>query len=236
MKTNKISGNRGEWSEIYAFLKLLGDRRIYGADSNLDARKDVYYDINKIVREEATGKQIEYVVNDDLKSVDVIADGTVKMRFVFEKYAEEAEYLFGQICSHEGSFTIDRTVEFMEKISCTKLKSPPKDKTDIVVGVHDYRTGMDPILGFSIKSNLGNPSTLLNASGATNFIFELKGATDEDLKMINSLFEFRNSKEGLKEHSDLKRRAQYIRDKGIDLEFIRMQSDIFESNMTIIDT
>ena len=31
-----ISGNKGEWSEFYAFLKLLCDNKLYAADENLE--------------------------------------------------------------------------------------------------------------------------------------------------------------------------------------------------------
>ena len=236
MKTDEITGNKGEWSELYAFLKLLGERRIYGADGDLNVRKDVYYDINKIIREEKKGEKIEYVVNDDINSIDAIVDGKVKARFVFKRFEEEAEYLFGQVCSHEGTFTVDRTVEFMEQICCTKLKAPSKEKTDITVGIHDYRTGMEPILGFSIKSNLGGNSTLLNPGNTTNFIFELEGATDADMNAINSMKKTRNSGTGPREHTDLISRTEYIHEKKLNLRFIGTQSEAFKCNMVAIDS
>jgi HpaII restriction endonuclease. len=31
----KLRGNKGEWSEIYTFLKLLADGKLYAADENL---------------------------------------------------------------------------------------------------------------------------------------------------------------------------------------------------------
>jgi len=230
MKTDKITGNKGEWSEMYAFLKLLGERRIYGADGDLKIRKDVYYDINKIIREETKGKEIEYVVNEDMKTIDAMVEGEVKVRFKFEKYSEEAEYLFGQVCTLNGTFTVDRTVEFMEKICCKKLKASSKEKTDITVGIHDYRTGMEPVLGFSIKSNIGSNPTLLNPSRATNFIFELEGVTDSDMDKINS---FKSVSNG---HVDLKSRAKYICENGLRLKYINTQSEVFRGNMMAIDS
>jgi len=218
MKMNKISGNKGEWSEIYAFLKLLGEKRVYGADGDLNIKEDVYYDINKIIREETKGKKTEYVVNEDLDSIDVLADNKVLVRFKIGRYAEEAEYLFGEICSQKkGNFSVDRTFEFMESILCTKLKAPSNNKTDIIVEIHDQRTGMDPTLGFSIKSNLGGPSTLLNPSRTTNFIFEIIGATDADMERINSFDSSESKEDGSKQHADLIGKADYIRKKGLEL-------------------
>ena len=31
-----LKGNKGEWSEIYVFLKLLADGKLYSADENLE--------------------------------------------------------------------------------------------------------------------------------------------------------------------------------------------------------
>lgn len=41
--------------------------------------------------------------------------------------------------------------------------------------VHDIMCGRDDTFGFSIKSQLGSPSTLFNASGATNFTYKVIG-------------------------------------------------------------
>ena len=52
-----LTGNKGEWSEIYVFLKLLADGRLNAADANLNAIPNVYYPIIKILRQEATAKR-----------------------------------------------------------------------------------------------------------------------------------------------------------------------------------
>ena len=46
--TERMSGNKGEWSELYAFLRLLSIGKIYAADENVQKIKDVYYPILKI--------------------------------------------------------------------------------------------------------------------------------------------------------------------------------------------
>ena len=48
--------NKGEWSEVYTFLKLLADGRLYAADSNLNQIPSIYYPILKILREEPAEK------------------------------------------------------------------------------------------------------------------------------------------------------------------------------------
>lgn len=42
MTKNKIwAFNRGEWTEAYVFLRLLGVGRVYAADSNLERNDNV---------------------------------------------------------------------------------------------------------------------------------------------------------------------------------------------------
>ncbi len=43
MNTNLLKGNIGEWSEIYAFLKLLGEGKVYAGDQNLERIKNLVY-------------------------------------------------------------------------------------------------------------------------------------------------------------------------------------------------
>lgn len=40
----KLSGNKGEWSEIYAFLRLLEIKKLYAADSQLNKKDEILYE------------------------------------------------------------------------------------------------------------------------------------------------------------------------------------------------
>src|SRR3989344_8551089 len=51
-----ITGNKGEWSEFYAFIKLLVDKKNIGADEDLEKIEAVFFPILKIIREETEGK------------------------------------------------------------------------------------------------------------------------------------------------------------------------------------
>ncbi|MBF0960527.1 MAG: HpaII family restriction endonuclease [Alloprevotella tannerae] len=50
--------------------------------------------------------------------------------------------------------------------------------------LHDRRTKINSEMGFSIKSQLGGDSTLLNASQATNFNFKIEGGEFADFSCI----------------------------------------------------
>lgn len=47
-----ITQNKGEWSELYVFLKLLGDGILYAGDKNLNKIENSYYPVIEIIRNE----------------------------------------------------------------------------------------------------------------------------------------------------------------------------------------
>ena len=51
MNKNNLSGNKVEWSDVYIFLKLLNDGKLFIADKNLNAMKNVFLNIIKNLRE-----------------------------------------------------------------------------------------------------------------------------------------------------------------------------------------
>ncbi len=50
-----LIGNKGEWSEIYTFLKLIGEGKVYGEDQNLNKIQDLSYPIIMSLRREKKG-------------------------------------------------------------------------------------------------------------------------------------------------------------------------------------
>ena len=56
-----MAGNKGEWSELYAFLRLLSQGRVYAANEKVEKIDNVYYPILKIIREEQKGEIYEII-------------------------------------------------------------------------------------------------------------------------------------------------------------------------------
>ena len=56
MSNDNITGNKGEWSEIYVLFKILADGKLYAADSNLEKINEIFYPIIKVLRDEISGK------------------------------------------------------------------------------------------------------------------------------------------------------------------------------------
>lgn len=224
----EISGNVGEWSEIYTLLKLLGEGKVYAGDQNLEKIKNLVYPIIMIIRSEKQGIYDYKVVNADI--VIVTSDGEELLRLPASKFLSEAEALLKAINEKPGgsrSFPVARTQAFMDKIYCTSLKASSSDKTDIHIVLHDQRTKMNNDMGFSIKSQLGGDSTLLNASGATNFSYRIEGYdfSDEEIETINAI----------STRTKIIDRIDSIRRKGADLVFDHVDSDMFRRNLNMID-
>lgn len=219
-----ITGNKGEWSEIYALFKLLGDKELHPGNSEIKKLENLVYPILRILRTEVNGN-FEYSIEDDIV---VISGNEEVFRIPISEFQERAKYLLTEIKSNSGTFSVPEIEEFMQSINCLSLKASSTAKTDITIIVHDQRTGLQPSLGFSIKSQLGNPSTLLNAGETTNFIYKIVDAkiNQKEIDDINNI----------SSRSKIKDRILEIKNKGAKFEFVKTQRTIFSNNLILIDS
>lgn len=218
-----LTGNKGEWSEIYTLFRLLGEGKVHAGDANLN-KLPLYYPILDIIREES--KRYEYKPNAEQNIVVIDEDGNEYAHISMDTFMQEAQSLLETIrATNKRAFEIPEAEGFMKEIGCTKLKAPSKDKADIHIVIHDLRTKMSPELGFSIKSQLGHASTLLNAGETTNIRYHVVGRemTDEEIESINSI----------KEHLP---RMQSLKDCGCKLEYSDIEHQTFKNNLLFLDT
>ena len=121
-----ITGNKGEWSEIYTLFRLLGEGKIHAGDANLN-KLDIYYPIINIIREES--KRYEYKPNTNKNIVIIDENGYEFARISMDKFMQESQSLLEAIKTNsDASFEIPQSECFMSKIGCTKLKAPSSDK------------------------------------------------------------------------------------------------------------
>lgn len=182
-------GNIGEWSEAYVFLKLLGDGRLYSATADMEIDEDLFFPLVKVFRGERSGRQIEFRIDSLEGSIVVEIDGASHGSIPEEKFKEEAETLFSEMkAPHDSAaFSVPQVEYFITDLGCESIKAASTDKTDISLQIHDPQTGYESICGFSIKSQVGSPSTLLNATRATNFTYKVNGLKKSDVEDINSI-------------------------------------------------
>ncbi len=220
---NARKANKGEWSELYVLLRLLADGKLYAADAELQRLEHVYTPILRIFRKEtetrdlvykllaAPNKEVRLYINEDLiKSISS------------ERLAEYSETCLNGIRNGTNSFSFDGSEEILNDLCCTTIKSRSDDKTDILIEIHDYMTGYNRIVGYSIKSRLGGAPTLLNASGSTNFRYTVSGIDDKLIGLIN-------------EPAKISDRIKMIEEYG-SIRFEGADNSTFAGNLKLIDS
>lgn len=221
-----MKGNKGEWSELYAFLKLAADGKLYAADKDMKKRTDIYYDILKIIREQGKDK-FNYLIDGYIRIFSSNNNEEITA-IPIRDFKENAEKLLQAIKNAPkacGSFEVPGINNFVNTIKCTTIKAKSTNKADIILVVHDAQTGTQPTLGFSIKSQLGSPATLLNASNATNFIYRIYNhrLNKTEISDIHNMRYFRE-------------KFQYLDALEAHISFMKVDNEIFDANLMLIDT
>ncbi|MBR0502214.1 MAG: HpaII family restriction endonuclease [Paludibacteraceae bacterium] len=209
--------NIGEWSELYALFQILGEGKIHAGDAKLN-KISTCYPILHALRNDIVN---DYEVDSERKVI--ITHGGKSVTIPMKTFLDEASSLLQHLQSEKGrSFNIPTTQAFMETIGCSKIKAPATNKADIELIIHDPVTSMINQLGFSIKSQLGSSSTLLNASKATNFVYRIVGEMNTNqMNEINSI----------PEHMD---RVAAIFSTGHSLKYDHMGNPQFYANLLFI--
>lgn len=222
-----LKGNRGEWSEVYAFLRILADGKIEPADAKLnELREEPAIPVIRVIREEKNAPRISYYVGDLMRAE--LDGGETVAEVETGKLASEAASLYHEITSADhakGAFAVPLTEGFMDELGLHTLKAPSEDKADIVLQIHDARTGFSPVCGWSIKSELGNPPTLLNAGMSTNFIFKLNRCNEKIMEQANAI----------ETKTKLKDRIVFLESR-CEFLFERAAHPVFDRNMRLIDS
>ena len=219
------SKNKGDWSEFYVLLYLLGTRKLYAADEHLEKMDKYFFPIRKILRDDEPKTHVEFILS-EIDRVKIYLNSELTREMSSREFLLEARQLYRDILRGKSSFSIPHAEEFLDKLSLRRLAAPSSAVTDITVELHDTYTGIDQIMGFSIKSYIGARPTLLNASEATNFIFEISGLSGSEAQAVNSL-------QGKEKIMD---RFQKIHDLGGKLHYLRPANDVFFGNLIMIDS
>jgi type II restriction enzyme len=220
-----ITGNKGEWSEIYTLFKLLGDKKLFPGNKEIEKLEGIVYPILRVLRTENNGN-FAYSIEDE---IILISGGEEVLKIAISAFKEKAKFLLEKIkANRERTFSVPEIEEFMQTINCLSLKASSTAKTDITIVIHDQRTNQQPALGFSIKSQLGSPSTLLNAGKTTNFIFRIDNLklTDSEIKEINSI----------DSRSKIMDRINSVLQSNGQFNYVKTERQIFSNNLILIDS
>jgi hypothetical protein len=217
--------NKGEWSELYAFLKILGDGKIDAADMNLDPIQNLHYEAKSITRRsQLDGNFLVYKI--DKKSgnsvIRLSISANTEKEFSQDFFLDAAEKLLTSI---KGSLNEVVNLNFLKEIGQPVIKEKSGSKKDITIVIKDFYSGKDESLDFSIKSRLGGNSTLFNASSKTNYLYKLLGLsnlTKEKMEIVGSL--------------KTKELIAFLKQVDVHFDFLRVEDTQFSKNLKLIDS
>ncbi|MBR1933757.1 MAG: HpaII family restriction endonuclease [Prevotella sp.] len=225
--------NKGEWTEAYVFLRLLGDGRLYGASADLMKDEQTYIDIINIIRDEPDKCLIfERFLKDEIAYVQSF-NSDEKLKIVTApELSEKAAYLYEtikNITAGDRRLKIPEIQSYLEELNIdspkANLSKAAKEKygakTDIIITTEDSFDHIRTVGGFSIKSHLGSSPTLFNSSSTSGFVYRVVGCNEEEMHQLNYKKDFQKIIKSIREN--------------YSLEYVGCRNEIFEQNLRMID-
>lgn len=216
--------NKGEWSELYGFLYLLEHPNLVIVDDQLNVLESDLFQI------------VEMFINDNSyqieseKIIKLSKDGLEKKVYDRHYISKHTQVLLQKILSHKkakGSFEIPEILPLLQELlDGKKPKGSSLQKGDLVANVRDNKFTKTVTLNYNIKSALGRPATLLNASSHTNFIYELSNINDNVMSQCNAI-------SGRRKLLD---KCHFLMRNNAHIQFVKVESETFDYNLKMIDS
>lgn len=164
--------NAGEWSESYAFLKILVDPLIVSCDHELQPLDNDYVTAKDIIYFDKSGKKYfkPKSTYPDVSGKEVSSINWVSIKNELPLILRDLK----AAGPGKGTFEMPRIESIFRRLGIESLKMRSGSKIDIEILLDGVGPNQSPE-GYSIKSLLSGEPTLLNASSHTNFMFEVKG-------------------------------------------------------------
>lgn len=229
--------NKGEWTELLTFLKILHEKKLILAHSDLTP-SDGFFNVSKVstlnianyfsIQGDEAFVGLKNDLLDSINDKTTIQTSHVKISDILND--EVLQNLTIKIKGNSGTFHIDEFDNIQKKLGLSIIKGGNSfQKADIVLDISNdaFQKKNE---GFGIKSYLGSKPTLLNASGNTNFIFKITGiSVEKNDTIINSINSIDSSQK-------IKDRLNKIRELGGHLVFSKVEVTSMEYNLKLIDS
>ena len=224
-----ISANRGEHSELLAFLRILHEGRVQVADKFGEPR-EAWLKVSGIQRPSDPDRS--YKIVDD-QVIVMSSAGAELARASRASVGALADKLFLQIKESEGaSFTCPAGDEAFLLLQLEGGKAGSAAKADLLIEVASpVFEGEVLSLGFSVKSELGGLPTLLNA-GATQFEYRIEGCSADDALAVQEAAPRNKGKD----YPGPMRLMPALAVSNARVVFESVVDPVFEQNLKMIDT
>jgi DNA (cytosine-5)-methyltransferase 1 len=222
--TLKTTKNKGEWTELLVFIKLLLDKQLSLSDAKLNKNTN-YLKINKVTTHNLN---IEFLLSNlstvIIKNKEDKSEKEINISEVIN--SEIINLLISKIKDSSQTFEISEFNIIQDKLGFNVIKGGNSNqKADILLDIENNFIQKENE-GFGIKSYLGSKPTLLNASGNTNFIFKINGVNKSYIDEVNAI----------DTATKLKDRLLRIEELGGTFEYIGAERDTMDFNLKMVDS
>lgn len=229
-EVSQTRGNIGEWSELLALATLLVNGGSYAADENQNPIDDLYFKVLQvIISSHDLQGELQYKISDN--KIDIYENNELIDEIERSAIANHLEFFFQDLKNGKArkTFTLKSGIDLMKLLHKKTISAGSGEReTDFSLVIADTETGgPTPRFGFSIKSQLGQASTLLNSSGSTNIIYEVLPGQNASTSVLPDISESPSS------HPQNIRR---IIGAGYTLKFSGYQNEVFEENLSYVDS
>lgn len=216
------SANRGEWSELYALGYLLLNGGGFAADEFAKIDKGIFYKVLQVV-DNPTGTS-ETIYSLQGSEIEISQKGIGVMRISKDQLEPSLQTFFEDLVAQSGSraFGLPSGEALLKLLLKSKLSASASLSNDLHLVLEDIETRIPtPRRGFSIKSEIGSPATIFNASQRTNLTYRVVG---------------KENPEPFKDISGVKTNLKTLRDQGFSLEFIEFDNETLHKSLLNIDS
>jgi hypothetical protein len=215
-----LTANRGEWAELYALVSLLLNNAVPSLDKKLEPIPGKLFRFLELLRKDE-GAELRFVPYDS----PLISSGSDPLPSR-EDLERDAESFWDELQSTKGAaFESKHGSKLMKALGIKVLKAQSTEKVDLYARLAGLIGSDDSKLGFSIKSQVGANSTLINASGQTTFEYSVEGGP-VDIEKINAI----------NTSSKIRDRVKAINDAGAKLVFSSVPSSTFAGNLDLVES
>ena len=216
--------NKGEWTELLVFVKLLAEQKLFLSDKDLNKKVDSFnlkkvttrnLDLDFYIIDKSTIQSIDFETKEK-RQIDIL-----------ELLSEKTLNLIkDSIINGKKTFTVPEFDIIQKQLGFDVIKGgTSSQKSDIVLDIQNDEIDKQNE-GFGIKSYLGSKPTLLNASGNTNFIFRIDDFDDSKIDEVNAI----------DTRTKLKDRIIFIEKFGGKFKYIGAEKETMQHNLKISDS
>ncbi|MGL5261858.1 MAG: HpaII family restriction endonuclease [Bacteroides sp.] len=217
-----FEATKSEWSELYVFLKLLAEGKVYQGNHRGELNTRSFWPISAIEREDFDGTR-RYFIEDEWVNVTGKGDYNKLHRAALAAMADKVLELIKS--SNEEEIACPADIEkFLNAAKIYELEPQTMDRTDIKLG---FWSPHKIPSGFTIQSKLAPMRPLLDGGRAANLKMELCGKrfAQPEIENINAI----DTPEAVRD------RMLMLEQLGGSLKYADVAHRVFRCNINMID-